>query len=222
MTLSRDEVKRRVDRIVDQYRAAGAGPSVISATVTDGKLYEAWVLCEVLRQLRYLEGFKIVLRQGTTIHLKSAAGPINRAYPYFELTKEGQALELWTDVEFEALSYTRARHKTAITRGDFHELDLVVVPAQTDGRPSPDEVHLGVECKRTDFGKHLLRGVLGVRRELSLLARPTGTVFQTWPSSHLPADPPSCLLVYTTDARVAAYAKPGEYFGIEFIHFPLP
>ncbi len=222
--LTPGQVKTRIDGILSQYQmTVGAAPSVLSATLTSGKLYEAWVVCSVLDRLRFAEGYDVVLRQSTKVTLKSAPGPINRSYPYFELTASGrQSIEVWTDVEFMALSHGRRGATGRPLLGDYHELDVVAVGAGTTGRPRNDEVLLGVECKNTGYSKDLLRAILGVRRELSLLGHPIKTQFRTWPRPTVPADPPSCLLVYSTDSTVLAYAAPGDVFGIDFIHEPLP
>jgi hypothetical protein len=64
----------------------------------------------------------------------------------------------------------------------------------------------------------LLREILGVLRELSFLHVPVPTRFVKWPRSNVPADPPSSLPVFCTDASVSNYADPGDVFGIDFIH----
>lgn len=222
--LTAPEVKTRIDAILRRYqRTGGAAPSVLPPALTAGKLYEAWVVCRVLERLRIEEGYAIVLRRATRVTLKSAPGPINRTYPYFELTAAGSAgLELWTDVEFMALSHAQRGASGPPLRGDYHELDVVVVEAGASGRPTHREILLGVEAKNTGYSKDLLRGILGVRRELSLLAAPTMTRFRRWPRAIVPADPASCLLVYATDPGVVRYAAPGAVFGIDFIHEPLP
>ena len=81
---------------------------------------------------------------------------------------------------------------------------------------------IGVECKNPTYRKDMLRGLLGVRRELSYLYDPTPTPFRAWPRPVVPAIPPSCLLAFATDPRVTDFAAPGEVFGIDFLHEPLP
>jgi hypothetical protein len=225
MALTPTEVKDRIDRILDGYRAVAQGSaiSIIPTSITAGKLYEGWVLCEVLRNLRNAEGYDVVLHNSNSVTLKSSPGPINRTYPFFELTCAGRpTVEVWTDVEFLTLSYAQRSFGTALNRGDYHELDIVVVPADSAGRPSHDTLWLGVECKNTGYTKDLLRSILGVRRELSLLAASKPTQFSTWPRRSVPADPASCLSVYSTDAAVLSYAEPGNIFGIDFHHLELP
>ncbi len=197
--------------------ATGLVPEAASA----GKLYEAHVLSRVVEHLTNDEGYALTLAGGTKIQLKSSPGPINRNYPRIELRRSGIFVaELWTDIEFLALSY-RIRGEPTITKGDYHELDIVVVVAGVSGRPRYDAVWLGIECKNTGYEKGLLKEILGIRRELSLLDTPQPTRFGSWPRTTVPASPPSCLLVYSTDANVAGYSAPGGVFGIDFIHEPM-
>lgn len=224
MSLSSAEAKARIDAILDQYRDATSmsGPSVVPSALVSGKLYEAWVLCEVLDHLRTDEGYTIVLRQGRRVALKASPGPINRAYAYFELSASGRpSLELWTDVEFMSLSHS-SRGSPPAGRGDYHELDLVVVPAGMTGRPKHGQVLIGIECKDTGYQKELLRAILGVRRELSLFVPTKATGFERWPRSTVPANPPSCLLVYCTDPAVSQFRDAARFFGIDFLHLPPP
>lgn len=223
MPVSPQQAKNTIDQIFAQYDPAAPHVSLLPAALTTGKVYEAWVLCEVLRRLRVQEGYTATLVRSNKITLKSSHGPINPDYPCFVLTKAGQpALEVWTDVEFLALSYGLKLPGSPTTKGDFHELDIVVVPAGTTGQPRFDVVRIGVECKDTGYKKELLRSILGVRRELSLLQNQSPTGFTVWPRATVPAQPASCLSVYSTDPGVVNFADPGVVFGIDFIHFPAP
>jgi hypothetical protein len=76
-----------------------------------------------------------------------------------------------------------------------------------------------VECKNTEYTKSLLKEILGVRRELSLLqGAELRTRFSKWPRQTVPAKPASCLTVYATHPVVLEYARPGSVFGIDFYH----
>jgi hypothetical protein len=220
-----EEARERIDRILDLYRArVGEGETLLPGTLTAGKVYEAWILCRVLHRLHGEEGYDVQLRGASGVRLKSSPGPINSGYAHFGLTGSGKAtLEVWTDVEFLSLSASiRGVAKTTAERCDYHELDVLVVPAGTTGRPDPQDVRIGVECKNLAYRKDLLRALLGVRRELSLLRDPTATGFRYWPRDSVPAQPPSCLLAYGTDPAINDFAPPGSVFGIDFVHEPLP
>jgi hypothetical protein len=104
---------------------------------------------------------------------------------------------------------------------DYHELDIIVVPSGMAGRPNFDSVRIGVECKNVGYTKEMLRALLGVRRELSLLQTPQPTGFTYWPRRMVPASPPSCLLTYSTSLRVQAFAPPGDAFGVDCVFEPI-
>lgn len=225
MALTIEEFRARFDNIMDAYRHGIPGGSLLSSAATKGKLYEAWVLAELLSHLTKDEGFDVTLKQGSTVVLKSSPGPINRSYPYFELSRAGVTeLEIWTDVEFVGMSHAACTPGSPPSSDQYHELDIIAVPVGTKGRPTHREVILGVECKSTaNFEKHMLRAALGVRRELSLLRQVgAATPFVRWPRSVVPAKPPSCVMVYSTDPAIARVDSPGRLFGIDFVHLPLP
>lgn len=222
--MSLADAKKKIESILGTYSVSGT-PAIglVPSKLTSGKVYEFWVLCEVLERMSADEGYSVALMHSTKVVLKSAPGPINRKYPYFRLQHRSKPdLEVWTDVEFMSLSSQRPYPKPVATDpGDYHELDIVVVPAGSTGRPLYSDVRIGVECKNTGYTKELLRAMLGVRRELSLLAHDEPTGFDTWPRDAVPANPSSCVLVYSTDAAVANYASPGKTFGIDFVSFPI-
>lgn len=218
--MTRAEIQMQLQAAFAQYLGASATVTqqLIPQSVSNGKLYEAYILSQVLEKLSVQEGFSLLLVGGTKIQLKSSPGPINRNYPRVELRAGGNcAAELWTDVEFISMSYCR-RANAALTNGDYHELDILIVDAGVAGRPRFDQVWLGVECKNTGYKKGFLKEILGVRRELSLLSYSRPTRFTVWPRADIPANPASCLLVYSTDADVLNYAAPGDMFGIDFVY----
>jgi hypothetical protein len=182
------------------------------------------VLCDVLQKLRDAEGYDIVLRESNKLVLKTGGGPINPQFPHFEASASGRpSLAIWTDIFFLTLSHHRRGGPTPPVDGDYHELDIVVVPAGTTGRPRHDEVLIGVECKDVGgYDKELLRGILGIRRELSYLQHSRLTSFDHWPRSSVYADPPSCVLVYSTSSSVRKYAATGDIFSIDFVYRALP
>lgn len=225
--MTSEEAKERIDQVLSGYRRAQATSrgSLLTTGVNAGKIYEAWVLCSVLEHLHHDEGYRVTLRESPMVRLKSSPGPINRDYAYFHLTSpEREDLEVWTDVEFLGLSASdRGVGPREADRCDFHELDVVVVPAGTDERPSVHDMKIGVECKNRPYDKSMLRGLLGVRRELSFLRNPPEhTGFTVWPRSTVPAEPPSCLLAYGTDSAILRFAPPGQLFGIDFFYERLP
>lgn len=223
MALTLAEAKQKIDAILSSYAAVTSPTpaSLLSSTLTAGKVYEAWVLGIILEGLRVNEGYEVELIASSKVVLKSAPGPINRNYAHFSLTKPGKAsLEVWTDVEFVTLSHKMqmAGGTGPISSCHYHELDIIAVPAGTKGRPRNYEVLMGVECKHTSFQKQMARAALGVRRELSLLSPPQPTAFDMWPRSEVSANPPSVLMVLSTDPAVEAFSEAGQPFGVDFIH----
>ena len=217
-----NEARSRIERAFRSLTTAQDSSSystLLPASLTSGKLYEAFILGKVAEKLVTVEGYSLTLINSNHIALKSSPGPVNRQYPRIDVVDGGRTVaELWTDVEFLSLSYDRDRSFGPPSRGDFHELDLLVVDPGISGYPRHSQIWLGIECKNTGYSKGLLREILGVRRELSLLDNQRGTRFRSWPRQRVPANPPSCLVVYTTDSRVNHYASPGETFGIDFVH----
>jgi hypothetical protein len=221
--MTRDQIQRQLEQIFQRH--LGATPTVtqglVPPTISAGKLYEAHVLSRIVERLALYERYQLTLVGGLKLQLKSAPGPINRSYPRIELKRSGRSVaELWTDVEFLTLSHCSSPGST-VTKGSYHELDVVIVDPGLTGRPRCDALWLGVECKNTGYQKGLLKEILGIRRELSLLVEERATRFRTWPRSSVPANPASCLLVYSTDAVVSDYSAPGKMFGIDFIHEPM-
>jgi hypothetical protein len=219
LATTRLALQRRLQRTITRYATATrAGRlALLPTTLLAGKYYEVHVLSIVLAALSRDEGLRIELSNGSLVPLKMSPGPVNRVYPHFDLFRGVVAFgELWTDVEFMTLSYV-LRQPAPLDSSAYHELDLLITRPLTTGRPVPEDVWLGVECKNTTYGKDLLRQILGIRRELSLLVDPGPTLFTSWPRTLVPANPPSCLSVYSTDSMVTAFRDgPGARFGIDF------
>ena len=225
--MTREEIVRRIEAAFQIFTQAGHRSeysALMPPTATAGKLYEAYILARVAQQLVTREGMELTLSNGNRIALKSSPGPINRQFPRIDARQlSSPVAELWTDVEFLSLSCCMRAKTRPLTRGEYHELDIVMVEPEVVGRPRPDQIWLGVECKNTGYGKSLLREILGIRRELSLLRDvEERTRFSRWPRSHLSASPPSCLAVFCADRGAEEYAVPGEVFGIDFFHEELP
>jgi hypothetical protein len=197
--------------------------SLLPTSLTAGKLYEAYVLSRVAEKLVTVEGYDLRLINSSYLPLKSSPGPLNRSYPRIDLRSGGRVVaEMWTDVEFLCMSYCMDRSSRSISRGDYHELDILIVDPGVSGRPRHDQIWLGVECKNTGYQKSLLKEILGIRRELGLLRAPHSTKFSHWPRARVPSDPASCLVVFSSDQRVREFSAPGDTFGIDFIHEEIP
>lgn len=222
--MTREQAAARIKAILQRYVVGtdSAAFDILPRKLTSGKLYEAYAVGLIARELARQEGFELRLMNASYLPLKTSPGPINRRYPHIAIRRFGQCVaELWTDIEFLSLSYAIRRSSTPPEPGEYHELDIAIVDPGLTGRPPHSSVWLAAECKNTGYEKALLKEVLGIRRELSLLQGPRPTRFSCWPRTTVPAEPPSCVLVYTTDSVVGRYSRPGETFGIDFFHEPL-
>src|SRR6266700_5347537 len=217
------QLKDKISRAFARYLGvtSNQGTQLIPSGVA-GKVYEAYVLSLVARDLVTKEGCQLRLNRGSRVQLKSSVGPINRAYPHIQVSRGGMPLgEMWTDVAFLSLSFWRNPQSATPTKGDVHELDILLTVPRAAAHPTPKEILMGIECKHTAYERRLLREILGVRRELSLLSDATPTAFKSWPRPTVPADPPSCLLVYSSSPAITSYAAPGVFSGINFLHQPV-
>ena len=184
-----------------------------------GKLYEAHVLATICERLVTAEGLRITLVGGPNLVLKQKGGPVNRAYPYFQVWKGATLFgELFTDIYFDTISYHyKGAHPTR-SPGDFHELDIALISPGLTGHPRPDEILLAIECKHTSVEKSIIRELLGFRRELSFFSKPRLTHFSTFPAPFVNADPNSVHMLYCSDRNVTNYASNCLQFGIILQH----
>lgn len=220
------QIKYTITRTFRRYMSAPSKRrfNPIPKSLAPGKMYEAYILSLIARELTRKEGLTLKLAAGSNLRLRCSPGPISRNYPHIDVfdSQGVKIAELWTDVEFLTLSYAQRGSPNPVEPGDHHELDILMVKPDLQGRPPHDSILLGVECKNTKYRKGLLREILGVRRELSLLtAQPVHTCFKYWPQISVRANPPSSLIVYTTSSDVRDYDTPGQVFGIEFFYEPL-
>lgn len=191
--------------------------------LANGKLYELYVLSRVVEELAN-RGFRLQFI-GTTLKFKAAPGYVHQTDPHFDLLPPGAtspAFQLFTDIEIETLGSARLSHRDD---GCHHELDIAVIDAGiSSGRPTHEQVALGVECKAVaGFGKNLVREALGLRRELSLLADDAPSrLAEALRSLHplVPARPPSELWVAFIDPKGMNYWRSPAVFGVDLKHWP--
>jgi len=197
--------------------AAGLSLLPTASSSIEGKLYEAHILAHIIEQMVKVERCTITFVRGSRPMFRQKGGDINLSYPHFDVAdKSGRRLgKLFTDVYFHTLS-SQNKKSAFHRRGDFHELDIALVKdGITTGKPIPDDIRIAVECKNTKLHKHIIRELLGFRRELSYVD-PSGmglTEFITWPASHIAADPPSVHLFFTTHPRVSDFEENCRFFG---------
>jgi hypothetical protein len=203
-----------------------AGQLLTSAKLQD-KAYELGALIEVMAKLKkFRPSLDFTLEQGLSLVFRAKGGPIQRTqWPYIRIDDGGVTVgELWVDIECLAISAgPGAKTLTGYLYGKCHELDIVLVVPDTDGRPLPDEIFLGVEAKHREFNKALLKELLGVRREMTMRSEPfayPAPQWFVWWASELPAFPPSGLVAFCSSATVLNYAAPADFWGISMEHLP--
>jgi hypothetical protein len=193
----------------------------VTKKTLQGKLYEARVLAEVCVQLVNQEGCIVIFGGGSNVVLKLKGSPIDRSYAYFLVERDGEPFgELFTDIYFSTLSFTRSGRALPDQPGDFHELDIALVEPDANGKPNPDQIYLAIECKDTAIKKSIIRELLGFRRELSYLHHsPTRTIFRQWPAKDVSAKPASVHMLYTTDRLAIRFTGNCAVFGTFIEHF---
>jgi hypothetical protein len=210
-----------VKRIFGRYHGVTQRDDRWLSTLAGGKVYELYCLSKVLERLRQTYGFRLQFR-GTNIQFQASPGYIDHSRPHFIIQgSSGHHLELFTDIEFTTLGKSRTQSNDL---SSYHEVDLVVVPAGINGRPSHQMIALAVECKsHAIFTKSIVKEVLGVRREMTFLQSSTRSILAQLsplhPSITVPADPASEYWVAFSDARGLQYAHSPSAFGITFQHW---
>jgi hypothetical protein len=219
--MDKQSAQNAIISIIGAYKAVRSTDRRLIKALTDGKLYELYVLSRVVQELRR-RGFQIRF-VGKDLKFKASPGLIRSNDPHFDLYVPGPgtlAFKIYTDIEFETLGSTRQ------PTGDescFHEIDIIVVDEAATGRPSHQEVALGVECKATaNFDKSIVREALGVRRELSYLQDPRPSRLSQSAIATVvmvPAEPASEYWVVFIDPKGLDYAASPAAFGIDFRHW---
>lgn len=218
----RDAFRRHlgVDRLT-------ASHLLFSATLQE-KAYELNALIELMSRLKAMRPtLSFTLVHGTSLVFRAKGGPIDRAkWPHVRIDDyRGTVGEIWVDIECLAISAgLEAKALTGHIYGKCHELDIVLVVPNTDHRPLPDEVLLGVEAKHRAFNKSLLKELLGVRREMTMRARQSNTLsarqWFIWWARSLPAQPPSGLVAFCSSDTIDIYRDPADFWGIHMEHLP--
>ena len=206
-----------IQSIFRHFKALTPGDLALLSGLNHGKLYELYVLSEVLLDLQR-RGFQFRF-VGNTLKFKAAPGKIKLNAPHFVVTApNGKQLWLFVDIEFQTLGNSRS-HTTDLS--GYHELDLVLVKTKPD-YPSYDQILLAVECKCVaNFSKKLVREALGIRRELSLLTTCQNSLLTNiggHPPVEVPAEPASEFWLAFIDEAGTKYEQSPAAFGINLKH----
>ena len=226
MTLDQAKAKKAISTFFSTHKACMKATLVKSK---GGKIYELYCLARTLEWLRSTYGVSSRLVNGTVVNFKASPGNIDRSRSYFVVAKHGKFFELHTDIQVQTLGASMIRGW--IGKSGYHEIDLVLIdPSVHDGdMPQHSDVVLGVECKsNAKFEKGIVKQVLGIRRELSLLSQPTPNELDRafGPAMHIGgysplvnADPASLYWLSYIDQSGDDYAGSPGSFSIEFKHW---
>ena len=205
------------------FNAIGNSLSSVPLTVrkpTAGKVYELVVLADVLSDLA-ARGFSASFSNpGGKVSLKAGPGQLLQSDPHFDVAVAGVIrFQVFVSVEFSTLGSDGA-HSTDLS--GRHEIDIGVFDVGCGAHPRHDQIALAVECKAVaTLTKAMVRGVLGLRRELSYLtnlqpSRLARALMHSGPG--VPAEPPSEVWLVASDQNVLQYAASPGRFGVECRH----
>ncbi|SDX69230.1 hypothetical protein SAMN04488041_11220 [Sulfitobacter pontiacus] len=226
MTLDQGKAKNAISSFFKTHKAC---MKATLAKSTGGKIYELYCLARTLEWLRSTYGVSIRLANGNVVHFKASPGNIDRFRSYFVVAKHGRFFELHTDIQVQTLGASMIGGW--IGKSGYHEIDLVLINprVQNGDMPRHSDVVLGVECKsNAKFEKGIVKQVLGIRRELSLLSQTTTSELDRafGPPIHLGgcslevnADPASLYWLSYIDQSGDNYADSPGFFSIEFKHW---
>jgi len=212
--MDRDEAESQIIALFEQYTKVTPADEALLTALSDGKLYEMYVLSELVTNLTR-RGCRLTFH-GSSLKFKAGPGKIKISDPHFTVqTPAGLHLWLYVDIEFETLGQVKIGSTDLSSR---HELDIVIVSPCGD-YPSYTDIWLGVECKSTaNFGKHLIKEVLGVRREMTLLDQSQPSLLSQAglsPIVGIPSNPPSEFWLAFIDPAGQNYTRSPAAFGIE-------
>ena len=207
-----------IQSIFRQFRALTPGDQALLSGLKHGKLYELYVLSEVLCKL-HARGFQFRF-VGNTLKFKAAPGKIKLNDPHFVVTApHGDELWLFVDIEFQTLGNSFSQ---VVDRSAYHELDIVLVNDAAPDYPMFHQIMLAVECKCVaNFSKKIVKEALGIRRELSLRKSEKDsrlTKIGGNPPVTVPAEPASEFWLAFIDKAGTHYERSPKAFGIDLKH----
>jgi hypothetical protein len=203
------------------------------------KLFEILALSELLGRLKRINSactFELMNGglSGNELVLQSAPGMADPSRSYIRVRLAGaEVATIWTNVEFEGISGVGA--KSGVKSGSYHEADILMMRPNvhngtTPVRPNYQDVLLVIECKFLSvLPKVVLRALLGLRREMSMLTNTTKVTdllksvnagSQPEFTPKLNANPSSHLVFFYPDkykfSPEVEWKAPARMFGIEF------
>lgn len=208
----------KINSIFRYYRVSSAGQLLsVMPNAYKGKLYEFYALADIIKNLSSVEKLQCKLRNSTgSFRFLAAPGKIDRSKPYIECIDSSKVVaEIWTNVEFQTLSYVVGGQAAKPKFSDLHELDIVVVKPGVNNYPLNTDIFIANTCKDTAIKKELIREVIGLRRELSFYNTPTTTNFiKKWLTPINKQEPPVHILFYNPDDKIQNYKSACDFWDI--------
>ena len=218
-TLNFVQAKKEIGSFFKQYGICVNKPY---NKISKGKIYELYCLSRVVEQLKKY-GYNVSIQSRfRSIDFKASPGKIDRNKSYFTAhARNGVVFEIHTNIEVMTLgidlNYSNLEHQDLSA---YHEIDIVVIEQGLSGRPRYNQLILGVECKAdAHFRKPILKQVLGIRRELSLLSRLLPSKLAQAVGKYFPeirANPNSEYWLAYIDPKGDRYKASPATFGIKF------
>ena len=218
--MNRTQAEGRIRSVFKSYGATSSTTIAKLRALSDGKVFELWVLSKLLEEIKGL-GYTITYSHpGSPLFLKGAPGMLRQAQPHFDVRTAPSRQIRWQvflSVEFRTLG---ASMFGATGLSSYHEIDVGVFRrVQPDGRPPHDDVVLAIECKAVGkSNKNIVRSALGLRRELSFLSGPLPSAFD--PSQPVHADPPSVVRLVCAYCWIDNYRESPSVYSVDLSHSP--
>lgn len=217
------QAKRTIDQAFGRLMGSPAHGTIVAqhARATDGKVFELLVLSDLLEQFSH-QGYQVRLINGSYLKLHSVPGQVVRSDPRIIITSpEGNHFAVWMNVQFRGIGFEGSGRSTPVAP-DYHELDIVITEENVpDGLLARDRIFLSIECKDRLLTKGMLREMIGLRREMSLLGDPPHTGFFGWLTPIHRQNPPVHLFLCSSARLPQNYGDLSAVYGIEVQRRPL-
>jgi len=205
--------------------------------LSDGKLYELFVLSIIVNKLQKEYGFSVSFT-GDKIKFREKGGLIKQIDPHFTLTKDNKTYDLFVDVEVISIHFENTIEKDLqeLDPSSYFESDITLVFPNIDNRrPKSSELIMLIECKSTtmkskypkktqSFNKNIIREIIGMRSFVSTHSEKKPSILDMAAGrdaekcKKIPANPASEVILYTADLRSHNYTDSPEKFGIEIVY----